>query len=228
MRNQTMEIIGVGFPRTGTSTLRQALNLLGLGPCYHTREMILHPGHIDHWARVYDGGPIDARRVLAGYRATADAPGCFYWRELAAEFPEAKLVLSVRDAHAWYASMTATILRDDLFNDLLDDRAGPADPADPVLAGLRRLARAMADHVFSGRRDEAHLTAVFDRHNAAVRREVPAERLLVYEVDQGWGPLCAFLGVEPPSAPFPWLNDTAEFVSKAERHRGAASGADRG
>ena len=204
-----MKILGVGFPRTGTVTLYEALNQLGLGPCYHTKEMVRKPGHIDHWVRVYEGAPVDARTVFAGYRATADAPGCFFWRELIREYPDAKVVLTVRTAQSWYRSMSDTILRQDLLD----------ASADPALDGLNRLARAMSDRVFDGRRDEAHLTAVFNRHNAEVRRDVPADRLLVYEAGQGWEPLCAFLGVVPPATPFPWLNNTAEFVGKAEKHR---------
>jgi Sulfotransferase domain len=219
-----MKIIGVGFPRTGTVTLYEALNRLGFGPCYHTKEMVRKPGHIDHWIRVYEGGPIEPRTVFAGYQATTDAPGCFFWRELLREYPDAKIILSTRDARSWYTSMSATILRDDLLAEpgeaaARGEAAGPAGSADPVLAGLRRLARAMSDRIFDGRRDEAHLTAVFDRHNAEVRSEVPADRLLVYEVRQGWDPLCAFLGVRPPTTPFPWLNNTAEFVGNAEKHR---------
>lgn len=204
-----MKTIGVGFPRTGTVTLYEALNQLGFGPCYHTKEMVQKPGHIEHWLQVYQGAPIDPRTVFAGYRATADAPGCFFWRDLVREYPDAKVILSIRDARSWYRSMGATILRPDLL-----DRSD-----DPVLDGLRRLALAMSDRIFDNRRDEAHLTAVFDRHNDEVRREVPADRLLVYDVRQGWEPLCAFLGVDPPAAPFPWLNNTAEFVGNAEKHR---------
>ncbi|MCX5241309.1 sulfotransferase family protein [Streptomyces prunicolor] len=204
-----MKIIGVGFPRTGTVTLYEALNQLSLGPCYHTKEMINKPDHIEHWVQVYEGGPIDPHAIFAGYQATADAPGCFFWRELIREYPEAKVILSIRDAQTWYRSMSDTVLRQDLLD----------KSADPVLAGLRRLALAMFDHVFDNRRDEAHLTAVFNRHNAEVQREVPADRLLVYEVTQGWAPLCEFIGVDSPVTPFPWLNNTAEYVDKAEKHR---------
>jgi hypothetical protein len=204
-----MKIIGVGLPRTGTLTLHDVLSQLGFGPCYHTKEMVEKPDHVEHWMRAYAGEPIDPRAVFADYQATTDAPGCFFWRELIREYPDAKVILSIRDAQSWYKSMSGTVLRQDLFD----------ASADPVLGRLHRLAQTTFDHAFGDRRDEAHLTEVFHRHNGEVRREVPDGRLLVYDVRQGWAPLCEFLGVDIPDTPFPWLNNAAEYVEKVTERR---------
>ncbi|KPI15580.1 hypothetical protein OK074_2025 [Actinobacteria bacterium OK074] len=204
-----LKIIGAGLPRTGTLTLHRALSQLGFGPCYHTKEITEKLDHIERWIQAYAGQPLDPRALFAGYRATTDAPGCFFWRELVRAYPDARVILSTRDVHAWYASMRNTVLR----QELLDH----AD--DPVLAELHRLARATLDHAFGDRRDEAHLTEVFHRHNSEVCEGISADRLLVYDVREGWEPLCAFLGVNPPDTPFPWLNDTAQYVAKAQARR---------
>jgi hypothetical protein len=217
-----VELIGAGLPRTGTSTLREVLVRLGFGPCCHTSELVGYPERIGWWTEAFRGErPIDLRAALAGFRSTTDAPSCFYWRELLAEFPAAKVILTERDPHAWFMSMTKTVLRQDLFADRSDSdgAGGSADARGSVLRGLHELAEAMHDAVFGQRRDEEWLTGLFARHNAAVRREVPADRLLVYEVSQGWEPLCAFLGVPVPDERFPWLNDSAEFVARLQRHR---------
>jgi hypothetical protein len=201
-----MKVIGAGFPRTGTSTLQTVLNQLGFGPCYHMREVVEHPDHADRWVAGLAGEPIDLQAALAGYESTTDAPGCHFWRELRELYPDAKVLLSLRDPAKWYQSMIKTVLNEDLFQDL--DSTGAT--------GARRLAPMMFDRVFGSSRDEAHLTEVFNEHNAAVRREVPADKLLVYDVSEGWEPLCAFLEVPVPDEPFPWLNDSASFVRTVE------------
>lgn len=204
-----MRIIGAGLPRTGTSTLRDALNLLDLGPCYHTSELLNHLDHIGQWLAAYQGGPVPFA-TLAGYQATADSPGCFFWRELAQKYPDAKVVLTVREPRSWYASMANTVLR----------REVVAESADPTLAGLRRLALAVLDRLdVDGEPDEVRLIDYFHRHNAEVRQTIPADRLLVYEVREGWAPLCDFLGVPVPDQPFPWLNSSAEYVARVAEHQ---------
>jgi len=203
-----VRIIGAGLPRTGTSTLCAALDRLGLGPCYHARETLRRLDHIGQWLAAYDGGPVPYR-LLAGYQVTTDAPSCFFWRELTGEYPRAKVILTVRDAGSWYRSTIRTVLRQDLY---------PAS-ADPALAGLRQLAQAANKYFYRADTEEAPLVERFHRHNAEVRAAVPADRLLVYEVAQGWPPLCEFLGVPVPDTPFPWLNSTAEYAAKIEQRR---------
>lgn len=203
-----MKVIGAGLPRTGTAALRDALVRLGFGPCYHTSEILDRLDHVGPWLAAYEGEPVPYE-LFAGYQATADAPSCFFWRALIDEYPQAKVILTVRDARSWYQSMLTTLLR--------RDRFGPSP--DPVLAALRELALATFTHVYGPDNDEDRLTALFHRHNAEVRATVPADRLLIYEVADGWAPLCAFLGVPVPEEPFPWRNSSAEWASRVDRRR---------
>jgi hypothetical protein len=204
-----MRVIGAGLPRTGTSSLETALDRLGCGPCYHTRTILDSPAAIDSWLAAYRGEPVDLAGLLAGYEATTDSPACFFWRELVAAFPAARVVLTVRDPESWRASMSATVLRRELI-----------DADNPVLAGVARLQEALVRYGLRGRTDHDGLLELFDRHTAEVVAAVPAERLLVYRIEDGWEPLCAFLDVAVPAEPFPRLNDTAEFVGRLAEHRG--------
>ncbi|OEV05192.1 sulfotransferase family protein [Streptomyces oceani] len=204
-----LDIIGAGFARTGTGSLKAALERLGYGPCHHMRELFESPRQTALWSAVADGGPVDWSEVYAGYRATTDLPGAAYWRELAAARPTAKVILTVRDPQRWYASV-----RDNIHPSAQGDAA--LDGRHDVLPHLRDLEETVRkivwDGFFAGEfTDEARAIRAFEEHNAAVRREVDPERLLVFEVAQGWEPLCSFLGVEIPDEPFPHENDSATF-----------------
>ncbi len=216
-----LRVIGAGFGRTGTRSLQAALEPLGFGPCAHMADLIDDPGGIDRWEGAVQcaagGQVVDWEGVLPGYRATVDWPGAHFWAELAGAYPEAKVVLTVRDPERWYESARETI-----YGPRRLRRASRLASAAIALGGLAapgpRRALRLADDliwdgVFGGRFEErAHAVAVFRRHVEAVTDTIPPERLLVYEVKQGWGPLCRFLGVEPPAGvPFPHLNDGAAF-----------------
>ncbi|MFL6053343.1 MAG: sulfotransferase family protein [Actinoallomurus sp.] len=206
-----LEVIGAGFGRTGTLSLKQALERLGFGPCYHMVELIDHPERIELWSRAVEDGNVDWDEVYRGYRATMDWPGVAFWRQLVEHYPWAKVLLTVRDPKSWYESA-----RDSIF------RASSIWPEDPVGVRRRRLVeRIVWDGDFGGRfEDPEYAMAVFTEHNDAVRREVPAGRLLEYEVRQGWGPLCDFLGVPVPEEPFPRTNDRQEFAERVARRQG--------
>ncbi len=195
-----LEVIGAGFGRTGTMALKIALEQLGFGPCYHMVDVIRTPGAAQHWLTAAEGGPMAWDAVFAGYRSAVDWPACDYWRELAAHWPAAKIVLTTRDAESWFRSTQDTI-------------HGPANPFNQDSSPLGRMIRAIGVRNFVGRiNDRATCIAAFERHNATVRREAPADRLLDYRVADGWEPLCRFLGVPVPDAPFPKANTTEDFV----------------
>jgi len=199
----TLKVIGAGFGRTGTLSLKSALETVHLGPCYHMVEVFARPDAAEQWLRAASRGSIDWEEIYGDYQATVDWPGCAFWRELIAAYPAAKVVLSVRDPEKWWESASETILR----------QAALPPSEDP---GLRRIQRVslevVHDRSFGGRFPEKEsFIAAFEEHNAAVIREVPADRLLVYEVTDGWGPLCEFLGVEAPDAQFPNVNDREFF-----------------
>jgi hypothetical protein len=201
-----LDVIGVGFGRTGTLSLKSALEHLGFGPCHHMVELIENAGQVALWRRLADGETPDWDAVYRGYRSTADWPGVRFWRQITGHFPQAKVVLTVRDPRRWYESAAQSIYL---------AASGPA-PADPVVARMREVIRDLLwDGEFGGRFDDMdHAIEVFNEHNEAVRREISPDRLLVFEVGQGWEPLCAFLGAPVPYEPFPRTNDRQEFAER--------------
>lgn len=208
-----MEVIGVGFGRTGTASLKLALERVGFGPCYHMFEVLERPERARDWMEAADGGPADWDRILAGYRSTVDWPGTYFWRELVDAYPGARVVLTVRDPAAWYDSAAGTIFRATLRSSRplarLLLRLGRPRALREFTPMVRRL---IWDGTFDGRfADRDHAIRVFERHGEEVRRRVPADRLLVLDVGQGWEPLCAFLGVPVPDEPFPRVNDAKTF-----------------
>ncbi|MFC4116515.1 sulfotransferase family protein [Nonomuraea zeae] len=219
-----MKVIGAGFGRTGTASLRAALDLLGFGPCYHMSVVIAQPYRVRQWLDVGEGRSRDWDEVFAGFRSAVDWPAAAYWRELAARYPDAKVVLTVRDPERWWESVSETIFRSALaerrrlplrrrvIRRLVALRA-------PDFALYPRMARAtVIDRVFDGRIDDrAYAIEVFERHVAEVKAAIAADRLLVFESGQGWEPLCAFLGVPVPEEPFPQVNERAAFMGKRPR-----------
>lgn len=204
-----LQVIGAGFGRTGTNSLQVALEKLGFGPCHHMRELMTHPEQAPTWQAAYRGETIDWRSFLADYRACVDWPACTFYRELMDAFPDAKVLLSVRDPERWYESARETIYTLNAITPRWLRQVAPP------LRAILGTAQPIWDKVFDGRfHDKAHAIAVFEAHVAEVKRVVPPERLLVYEVTQGWEPLCEFLGVPVPDEPFPRLNDREEMLRR--------------
>lgn len=191
-----LQVIGAGLGRTGTVSLKIALEQLGFGRCYHMLEMLAKPGHLERWRDVADGRP-DWDAIYAGYAATVDYPGCTCWRELADFYPSAKIILTVRDAESWFESTQATIFSPQTRETLASAKFVP-------------VARLM-DRVHPSRYDRTAMVADFTKHIRAVMDGVPRDRLLVYDVAQGWEPLCRFLGTSVPDAPFPRANVREEI-----------------
>lgn len=206
-----LQLIGAGLGRTGTLSLKFALEQIGFAPCYHMVEVIPNPGFIDYWVQAAEGAVPDWDEVFAGYAATVDWPACSYWRELADRYPHAKVLLTTRDAERWYASTQATI-----FSQANIARMVGRSPK------FRRMIAAIEAQMGGSLQDRDGVIAAFHRHNAAVMAGIPAERLLVYSVTEGWEPLCRFLGVPVPDGPFPQTNSTDEFRAMLEG--GMASG----
>jgi hypothetical protein len=202
----TIKVIGAGFGRTGTLSLKAALETLGFGPCYHMSEVFAHPEHFALWTAAWRGQPIDWDALFQGYQATVDWPGCTFYQELMRQYPDAKVLLSVRDPEAWYESICHL---HELTHRL------PFRWLASVLPRMRRMARVPEEIVWNGTfqgrlADRTFAIDVFNRHIAEVQRHVPPERLLVYNVRQGWEPLCRFLDAAvPQGVPFPHLNDRA-------------------
>lgn len=201
-----LQLIGAGFGRTGTASMKAALEHLGYGPTYHMLEIIAQPQRAAAWTRAAQGETLDWRQIFDGYRSTVDWPGAAYWRELTEAFPEAKVLLTVRDPERWYDSTYNTLYQFAL--------AAPGfDFADKPMAGFKpAIDRMLWKGIFGGRfEDKDHAIRVFEAHNAAVQQAVPADRLLVHRTGDGWEPLCDFLGVDVPAEDFPHVNDTGSI-----------------
>jgi len=202
----SLDVIGAGFGRTGTLSLKLALEELGFVKCHHMIEVFQNPDQAPVFQTAARGETVDWSALYEGYRATVDWPGCYFWRELAEAFPQAKVILSTRDPHSWFKSASETIFQ-----------AMNMETDDPAIGGVTAMARELVfERTFGGDISEAHAVEVFNAHLAEVKRNIPAERLLVFKAKQGWGPLCAFLGVEVPDKPYPRTNSTEEFNSRRE------------
>jgi hypothetical protein len=203
----TLAVLGAGFGRTGTASLKAALERLGFAPCYHMFEVMAQPEHSRFWQRAADGEAVDWDELLGPYRAAVDWPACSFYRELAAHYPDAKVILTLRDPAAWFESAWKTIFP------RITRRIAPED--EPALMRARMQRRVVIERTFGGDiESREHALAVFGRHLEEVRRTVPPERLLEYEVTQGWQPLCAFLGRSVPEQPFPQANAAEEFRAR--------------
>jgi len=197
-----MQIIGAGFGRTGTMSLTSALRQLGFDPCYHMLEVFKHPSHIKRWQAAADGEEMDWQDFLGGYKAGLDYPLSAFYKELMAVFPEAKVILTVRDPQRWYESTLETIYQ------------GTAVPGwilstVPLFRHMNRMVQSSIwERFFDDRfEDRDYAISVFNEHIAEVKRTVPKDKLLVFAVRDGWQPLCDFLGLPIPEGDFPHVND---------------------
>lgn len=212
----TLHVIGAGMGRTGTLSLKLALEMLGFGPCHHMTELLADPRTAGLWCDVWAGETPDWPAIYAGYRSAVDFPTYRHYAELAAAYPDARVVLTVRDPEKWWQSTYETIYR-----------AEPALPQKLALGAravfssrIRRVLRLMSrvgpmlwKGDFEGRfEDKAFAISKFEAHIERVKASIPPERLLVMQVAEGWAPLCGFLGVPVPDVPFPRANDRASFA----------------
>jgi len=196
----TLSVIGAGLGRTGTMSLKRALEALGVGRSYHLFEVFQIPEAPQQWIDAAEGRP-DWEAIFRGFSATVDWPSATFYKELAAAYPQAKVILSRRDPEEWWESTQATIFARDI--------------SDPPASTWDLMAKTTVYSLFNGRmHDRDHMISVFERHNEEVRRTIPAERLLVYEASQGWAPLCEFLGLPMPAEEMPKVNTREEFIAR--------------
>jgi hypothetical protein len=199
-----LRVVGAGLGRTGTHSLKLALEQLLGGPCYHMSELIEREDDTAVWAAAVEGEEVDWAAFLSDFRATLDWPACAFWEPIAAAHPDAVVVLSVRESpEAWANSFERTIAQ-------ALQKPVPAD--DEAWQERRRMVVAMVESTFTPDwRDRDAALAAYNRHNDRVRETVPAGRLVEHRAGDGWEPLCAALGLDIPEAPFPHTNTTADF-----------------
>jgi hypothetical protein len=214
----SIQIIGAGFGRTGTASLKLALERLGYSKCYHMSELIQNPEQVKYWQTLQAGKEPDWNDLFKGYKATVDFPGCMYYKQMMVKYPDAKVILTMRDADKWWQSAHDTIY------------SASANTRMRVvmrimgffLPKLKRMSRVFDfantviwEKMFSGRfLDKEFAKPIFNKFNEEVIASVPKDKLLIFEVKQGWEPLCTFLNVPVPNEPFPKVNDTEEFNNR--------------
>jgi hypothetical protein len=197
----TLRVVGAGLGRTGTHSLKVALEQLLGGPCYHMVEVFGHPEHVPMWHAAMEDRPVDWDAVFDGYVATVDWPGGGVWQQIYAKYPDAKVLLSQRDsADTWWQSASNTIF------------VAMGDTSS--LGGNEEwaaMARAMMNRFSPDWQNEDAAKAAYEAHNANVRATVPADQLIEWQPEFGWGPLCEGLGIPVPDEPFPVTNTKNEF-----------------
>jgi hypothetical protein len=199
----TLKVVGAGLGRTGTHSLKIALEQLLGAPCYHMLEVFGRPDDIAVWHRAVNGDEPDWNEFLSEYSATVDWPACAFWRELVAANPDAVVLLSSRDADGWWTSANNTIFQ------VVHRELPPGE--DTGRAQMDMALDMFAKRFTPSWRNEAEAKRAYEAHNADVRASVPADRLIDYRPGDGWAPICDKLGLSVPSEPFPHVNTTDEF-----------------
>lgn len=205
-----MKVIGAGFGRTGTMSTKVALQQLGFGPCLHMIDLIAANQDLAQtFYDAYQGKPVDWTEALQGWESTVDWPGCTFYKQLMDTFPNAPVILNVRDPESWYKSMNDTIYDAAMkLEQMPEMRDRPA---------TKMIKAVVWDGDMKGDfQNKKGSIEIFEQHNKEVKDYVPAGRLLVFDVKQGWEPLCSFLGVDVPDMPFPHANDTESFKQMME------------
>ncbi|MEH6558096.1 MAG: sulfotransferase family protein [Oceanicoccus sp.] len=202
-----LDIIGAGFGRTGTLSLKLALEKLGFNKTYHMAELFGQPQHLSSWEQALATGSCDWDTLFNGYRAAVDWPACNYWQEYSELYPTAKVILSLRDPESWFDSVHKTIYPATKMALESDDPA------------LKRWAvwsnQLIWENTFNGRIDDKeYAIQVFNDHVARVKKAIPADRLLVFRAADGWAPLCKFLECEVPNEDYPRVNSSEEFARR--------------
>lgn len=215
-----LKIINTGLGRTGTTSLKVALEQLGFGPGYHMFDIVGDEERLKQWeAIVCDAQAPDWEAVFDGYTSAVDGPCAIYYRQIMAAFPEAKIILTTRDEERWHQSTYDTLYRFALKN----STSPPL--AHSMQSRLYRVTSTMIwNGLFGGQfSDREHAIETFRKHNQEVIDNVDPDNLLVYDVKQGWEPLCTFLGVDVPTEEFPHVNDTESMRKRMEKMGGGSS-----
>jgi hypothetical protein len=207
INHMTLKIIGAGLGRTGTFSLKAALTQLGFGPCHHMEEVAANmPVQLPLWQAALRGEP-DWEATFEGFQSAVDWPVARFYREMNAVYPDAKFILSHRSPQSWAESFSQTI-----YKLLAEIDSAP----EHLREWLSMVVELLRQNGIPPGMDVAALKAAFESHSEAVKAEIPAERLLVYQVKDGWEPLCAFLDVPVPDDPFPRTNNRKEFWELVE------------
>jgi hypothetical protein len=201
----SLKVVGAGLGRTGTHSLKIGLERLFGKPCYHMVEVFQHPEHVAVWQAAADGEPVNWEDVFSGYGAAVDWPSSAFYKDQAQAYPEALVLLSVRDPELWWESAHNTIFR---------GAKGDGTFPGPNPEWSRMVETMMANRFTIDLNDKDHAIAAYNAHNEEVKRAIPADRLLVWTPTDGWEPICSRLGIPVPAEPFPLTNTRQEFLAR--------------
>lgn len=212
----SLKILGVGAPRTGTSSLKVALEILGFGKCAHMQELFADPVKTAQWVEFFETGRVDYADLFAGYQSSTDFPGCLRYRELGKLYPELKFILTTRDPEVWYESLLRTIYEVVPQSPEAKEEMrlkGEASPKFRSIGGALELVNVylLQGHYGGEFHDKEKTIARYLAFQNEVRTSVPAQNLLEFEISEGWEPLCRFLNVPVPEQPFPFKNKRRDF-----------------
>jgi len=212
----SIKIIGAGFPRTGTNSLKRSLEIIGYSKAYHFKDLLNDPSNLHYWKTLRDTKSTKWESIYDGYQASVDFP-CYPWyKEHMKKYPDAKVILTVRPFDDWYESIKKTIWVSGPQTPIEKIKLLSKLPFDNRLRGIFKCIKFVKNYLweiqFQGRfEDKEFVKSIWEKHIQEVKDYVPAEKLLVYEVKDGWGPLCEFLNVKAPSEPLPHLNKREDF-----------------
>jgi len=214
-----IQVIGSGFGRTGTKSLKTALEILGVGPCYHMEEVLKRPSHIKAWYNISRDQPADWATLFQGFKSAVDFPASIFYKELLAAYPEAKVIHTVRDPARWYDSTYETIYNASALFPLWLRKIIP------TISYFSKMERRLIwERLFEGRFEDRQRTLeFFEAYTNEVKKSVPAEQLLIFSVKEGWEPLCTFLDLPVPDVPFPFVNDRVQFKRRTQMLRFATT-----
>ena len=206
----TLKVIGAGFGRTGTLSLKEALEKLGFGPCHHMKEVMLNSEQAEYFYLASMGEKVDWNEVFKDYNSAVDWPAAAYYRELADKYPDAKIILGMRDADSWYDSASTTIYQ--MSQNFPKWIRFILPRTDKI---FMMIDKTVFGEPFSYRFEDRESTIqVFNDHVEEVKRVIPEEKLLMHSPKDGWEPLCEFLDVPIPEEPYPWVNDSKVFARR--------------
>jgi hypothetical protein len=214
-----VRVIATGLPRTGTSSLKAALQEIGYGPCQHMENLFNTPRLVGLWIELFETGTTDFNALLEGFQSTSDFPGCLHYQKLMEVHPDAKIILNQRDPEQWYESIVKTIYavvpRTEEEKANLNEKAKQS----PKFAGMAKGLKFVDDYLLSGFLggnilDKDDAIKRYLAHEAEVKAFVPADRLLELPLGAGWKPLCEFLDVPVPTSEYPFKNKRNDFLKQ--------------
>jgi hypothetical protein len=214
-----LKVIGAGWGRTGTESLKKALEILEFGKCYHMFELIKDGKRVVYWEQLARGEKPDYDKLFDGFQSAVDFPASMYYRELMTQYPNAKVILSYRDPDKWYESASNTIFKP--LPVLIVPISRVLGLFFKNLSYFQRIAKNVIEPLFTdfmqGKKDDREfMINMYNQWVADVKKNVPAEKLLVFEAKEGWEPLCKFLGVPVPDVPYPRGNDSEQFKERTK------------